>query len=243
MLRILKTDTIHQFRLRKVQDQPGPSWLFLPGGPGLGSESLEALVEILDLPGSLYLVDFPGDGSNPTPLIPEHWKENLILLVQSFPKVRLVAHSFASLFVLTCPELEPYLDRLVLISASPKKLTHHKPGPVILKEYFLSRLHLYVMPETVERAKKLFENLPYKEAAFLWGRDQFHPHFSPTFVPQQVPTLIFTGDQDQITPISSFDGTPYLKRPNITIRSIPGASHFPWLEKPAEVQTYFEYMS
>lgn len=232
----IKEFTLHQFRLRQVQDQPGPTWLFLPGGPGLGSESLEGLVEVVDLPGALYLVDFPGDGANPTPLVPEQWKEKLILLAQSFQNLRLVAHSFASMFVLTCPELEPYLDRLILIGASAKRLTHHKPGPVIVKEYFLSRLHLYVLPETVERARKLFENLPYKDVAFLWGKDHFHPHFSPLWVPQKVQTLIFTGEKDQITPISSFQGTAYQERPNIVFHTIADASHFPWLEKPAEVR-------
>lgn len=243
MLEILKETTVHQFRLRLLQDESGPVWLFLPGGPGLGSEYLESLMQVIELPGSLYLVDFPGDGSNHTPLAPEKWKEGLIWLVQSFQHVHLFAHSFASMFVMTCPELEPHLEALVLMSASAKKLTHHSPGPVNLKQYFLSRLHLYVPPETLERATKLFENLPYKDDAFIWVRDHFHPYFNPSWVPKKVPTLIVTGDLDQITPLSSFDGTPYLGRPNIVIQSIPGASHFPWLEKPQEVCRALRMMS
>lgn len=235
-MKILKEITKHQFRLRLVQDTPGPVWFFLPGGAGLGSEYLESLIEILDLPGALYLVDFPGDGSNPTPLVPEKWREGLIELVKSFRPINLFAHSFAALFVLICPELEPYLDALVLMSASAKKLTHHSPGPIDLKQYFLSRIHLYVCPETVDRAVALFENLPYKDEAFLWVRDHFHPNFQATWIPQKVPTLIITGDQDQITPLSSFEGTDYLNRPNIVFKSIPSASHFPWLEKPKEVR-------
>ncbi len=234
-MKILRELTVHDFRVRQVQDRPGPNSFFLPGGPGLGSEYFESLIEVLDLFGSLYLVDFPGDGSNPTPLVPEKWKENLIKLVQAFPRVHLVAHSFAAMFVMTCPELEPHLERLVLMSASAKKLTHHHPGPVNLKDYFLTRLNLYVLPETIERAWQLFENLPFKEEAFIWGRDHFHPHFSPIWVPQKLPTLILSGEEDQITRLSSFEGTPYLERPNIVVQSIPGASHFPWLEKPKEV--------
>lgn len=236
MPKILKEFTVHQFRLRQVQDQPGPVWLFLPGGAGLGSESIESLIEIVDLPGSLYLVDFPGDGSNPTPLEPEKWKERLIALVQSFQHVHLVAHSFSSMFVMTCPELESHVESLVLMGASAKKITHHRPGPIDVKHYFLSRLHLYVLPETVERATKLFANLPYKDEAFLWVKDHFHPNFVATWVPETIPTLILTGEFDQITPLSSFEGTVYLDRPNIVIESIPGASHFPWLEKPELVR-------
>ncbi len=232
---LLKETTLHQYRLRLIQDQPGPVWLFLPGGPGLGSEYLESLMAIIELRGSVYLVDFPGDGSNPTPFLAQKWKEQLIKVVQSFKQVHLFAHSFASMFVLTCPELESYLESLVLMSASAKKLTHHSPGPIDLKHYFLSRLHLYVLPETLERATKLFENLPYNDKAFLWARDYFHPTYQPLWVPQKIPTLIFTGDKDQITPLSSFEGTSYLNRANITFQSIAGASHFPWLEKPQEV--------
>ena len=163
------------------------------------------------------------------------WKEGLIEVVKSFQHVHLVSHSFASMFVMTCPELEPYVESLVLISASAKKFTHHKPGPLNLKNYFLTRLNLYVLPETVEKATQLFEHLPYKDEAFLWIRDHFHPYFQPTWVPKKIPTLIITGDRDQITPLSSFEGTAYLTRPNIVIKAIPGASHFPWLEKPREI--------
>src|ERR1700759_2023358 len=44
------------------------NWLLLPGGPGIGSESLAELAGELDVPGSVWLVDLPGDGSNVTPM-------------------------------------------------------------------------------------------------------------------------------------------------------------------------------
>ncbi len=231
----MKETTIHGFRLRQVQEKPGSVWLFLPGGAGLGSEYFSTLMTVIDLPGSIYLVDFPGDGSNPTPLEPEKWKEGLIEVVKSFKNVYLVAHSFAAMFVMTCPELENYLTGLVLMSASAKRFTHHVQGPVVVRDYFLSRLHLYVSSSMVERAKQLFKDLPYNDAAFLWVKDHFHPHYTPTWVPERIPTLVFTGELDQITPLTSFDGTPYQGRPNIRFVSIKGASHFPWLEKPEEV--------
>jgi len=43
------------------------NWLFLPGGPGLGSESLHELVAAVQTPGTSWLVDLPGDGSNIDP--------------------------------------------------------------------------------------------------------------------------------------------------------------------------------
>src|SRR3954468_23265741 len=52
-------------RLRLRHDRAGDmNWLFLPGGPGIGSESLHELVDTVDVPGRAWLVDLPGDGSN-----------------------------------------------------------------------------------------------------------------------------------------------------------------------------------
>lgn len=42
------------------------NWIFVPGGPGLGSEYLLNLIELLHLPGIVWQFDFPGDGSNIT---------------------------------------------------------------------------------------------------------------------------------------------------------------------------------
>src|ERR1700733_4332531 len=85
-------------RLNLVKTQRGENynWLFLPGGPGLGSESLNGLAEILHLPGSVWHVDFPGDGSNTTTDDAEyfsHWSEALIEVTSALENVILVAHS------------------------------------------------------------------------------------------------------------------------------------------------------
>lgn len=47
-------------RLRKRCERPGDlDWLLLPGGPGIGSESLHGLADILDTPGRVWMVDLP----------------------------------------------------------------------------------------------------------------------------------------------------------------------------------------
>ncbi|MEY9872030.1 pimeloyl-ACP methyl ester carboxylesterase [Streptacidiphilus sp. MAP12-33] len=52
-------------RLRRASLSPGRwNWLLVPGGPGLGSESLAGLVDPEAMPGTVWLVDLPGDGSN-----------------------------------------------------------------------------------------------------------------------------------------------------------------------------------
>ena len=40
------------------------NWVFLPGGPGVDSSYFRSLVDILDLPGNVWLVDFPENGDN-----------------------------------------------------------------------------------------------------------------------------------------------------------------------------------
>jgi hypothetical protein len=42
------------------------NWIFIPGGPGLGSEALSGLTTLLSakIPGTIWHFDFPNDGSN-----------------------------------------------------------------------------------------------------------------------------------------------------------------------------------
>ena len=55
-------------RLQFICSLPGGNynWIFIPGGPGLGSESLSDLSQLLKLPGTTWHLDLPGDGSNST---------------------------------------------------------------------------------------------------------------------------------------------------------------------------------
>lgn len=70
-------------RLQYIRTESGGNynWLFLPGGPGLGSESLTNLTQMLQLPGNIWHVDLPGDGSNLTTDDSQyfsHWPQALI---------------------------------------------------------------------------------------------------------------------------------------------------------------------
>lgn len=217
-------------RIKKVQNRLGPNWLFIAGGPGLGLEYMESLVQASNLPGSIYLAEFTGTGDG--------WKDALLQWILSKDRVHLVAHSFAALFVMTMPELEKYLESLVLMSGTTRRLERHEKDPVDLKTRFLSRLMKYVNPASYEKARAIFEKAPYHAESFCWVRDNFYPNYRPTFVPEYVPTLITTGSEDNITPLASFDGTAYSNRKNIVIHSIREASHFPWFEKPEEVNQF-----
>lgn len=99
--------TKYGYRINQLTESHGFSWLFLPGGPGLGSEYLADLCHKLYLPGSIFLLDFPQDGTNTQgELSIKYWREGLIDLLKSFHQPVLVTHSFAGMFALNLPELK-----------------------------------------------------------------------------------------------------------------------------------------
>src|SRR5689334_6021773 len=98
------------------------NWLFLPGGPGLGSETLASLTELLKdkIPGIIWHVDLPNDGSNLLKDKPiSNWRSSIIQATSAFDKTILVAHSTPGMYVQTMPELENILHGLVLIGSAP----------------------------------------------------------------------------------------------------------------------------
>lgn len=98
-------------RMRAVSRTPGElNWLFIPGGPGYGSESLAGLVDIAEVPGTSWLVDLPGDGSNTdAPGAPRDpyflWPQVLLEAVAAVPNPVYVGHSTGDEYLLSVPEL------------------------------------------------------------------------------------------------------------------------------------------
>jgi pimeloyl-ACP methyl ester carboxylesterase len=88
------------------------NWLFLPGGPGLGSESLHNLTEMLSLPGTIWYLDLPGDGSNITEDDENsfsNWSNALIEATNELDNVILVAHSSGGILLLQHQNLKTIL--------------------------------------------------------------------------------------------------------------------------------------
>ena len=111
-------------RLNFIKSNNGQpyNWLFLPGGPGLGSESLTNLVNELELPGTMWYLDLPGDGSNILDI--DHyslklWADALIEACSALDNVIMVAHSTGGMFVLAVPELKTILKGLILMDSAP----------------------------------------------------------------------------------------------------------------------------
>src|SRR5262249_2258758 len=119
-------------RLRRRARRPGTlNWLLLPGGPGIGSESLHQLADVLDGPGSTWLVDLPGDGSNRDPpgggAVPfADWPGVVVEAAKALPDVIFVGHSTGGMYLLATPELENHIAGLALLDSAPDCSWHPK---------------------------------------------------------------------------------------------------------------------
>src|ERR1700716_3325688 len=127
---------------RRVRRAGDLDWLFLPGGPGIGSESLYELVDTIEVPGASWLVDLPGDGSNvDAPGAPADpysvWPRVVVEAAEAVPHPVFVGHSTGGEYLLSTPALETLVEGLVLISTAPdaswmpvfEEMTHDHPLP------------------------------------------------------------------------------------------------------------------
>lgn len=240
-------------------------WLFLPGGPGLGSESFGNLCDVLSLPGNTWLIDYPNDGSNQNSHYPnfDTWKEGLIDFLQSFNNVIVVAHSFSGMFVLSDSKIEKSIKGLVLINTSPNKnwmqaiaqeaekyqlpdLSHLQnqylkhPSNSLFKKLTIASAPYFFSEATLDAGRALLESLPYSHAAYDWAAQYFHPTYEAQWIPQDIPTLIIGGELDHITPLSLFQNERSWKRDNIFIECIKDTGHFSWINHASQIKALFD---
>ena len=255
-------------RLLLINSSPGThfNWLFLPGGPGLGSESLTPLTKLLNLPGSTWSLDLPGDGSNVTNDDSEffsHWSEALEEAVSTLENVILVAHSTGGMYALSTPSLEKMLTGLVLMDSSPSakwqelfmnyvkrnpipeldnlhKIYAENPNNEILKKMTLLSTPYLFTESGLQKDIPFLESLPYNFKTCEWSAQHFDSTYEAKWIPKNIPTLILSGEKDRITPLSLFENHSDFKNSKILIRSIKNAGHFPWIENPEQVVWAFE---
>lgn len=247
------------------------NWLFLPGGPGLGSEAIAGLTELLKnkIPGTIWHLDLPNDGSNilkDKPIAKLH--HSILQATSAFEKVILVAHSTPGMYVQTMPELENILAGLVLIGTAPdsswqepfveycknhtddfilkaEEKYANSPDDESLKQLLVAcAKYCFINERSLCEGKTLFEKLPINNTAHMQSSELFDSKkYKATWVPQKTPTLIITGSHDHITPISHFKNNTLYQRNNILIKEITDAGHYPWFENPKEIIDSFEYFS
>lgn len=257
-------------RMTLAQSNPGKgyNWLFLAGGPGADSEYFNELIDVLELPGNVWLVDLPENGGNK--LNSEYqadydfntlWEASLKHVLKSLNNVILVGHSFSGLYPLLFPEIEKDLLGLVIINSASRPwidqaLKKAKTKNLPSFENEMAEFLANKTPETFNRARKVFAYYYFTPKTFKQGneilfRGAFNFHamnwwlskapsidFDLLLVPS-VPTLIIGGSEDCAVPFERYLEDERYRKPNIWIEEIKGGSHFPWLEKPYEIRALF----
>lgn len=253
----LYTQTGYRVSLKSVNAGVPIHWLFLPGGPGLGSESFSDLGVALQLPGNTWYVDYPNDGRNQISKVNpfDRWSDGLIELLNAFENVVLVAHSFSGMFVLSEPRIEKIIKGLVLMNTSPtadwvqeipKQAERYNlpdvsqiqaqyqknPSDKLFKKLTLACAPYFFSRASLEQGMQLLEGLPYSHASYDWAGKYFHPNYKAAFVPKTIPTLIIGSEFDHITPVKLFSNNELWCRKNILVECLKGSGHFPWFDSP-----------
>jgi pimeloyl-ACP methyl ester carboxylesterase len=257
-----------RLKLARVADPADPiplHWIFLPGGPGLGSESLLDLIDILKLPGTLWRLDLPGDGSNTSgndQFSFSRWRPSLIEAVSHFERVVLVAHSTGGMYALAAPEIEDCIEGLVLLDSAPsaqwrvsfaaqldnaptpefqrlQEQYERNPNNQNLKALTIASAPYLFTERGFGKGMKMLRSLSYSCATQQWSEQHFDQTYQAQWVPTKIPALIASGDKDKITPIELFINSKEFQRPNVTIKLIRNAGHFPWLDNPEAVAKVF----
>ena len=254
-------------RLRKHSARPGDlDWLLLPGGPGIGSESLTELAEALDVPGTIWLVDLPGDGSNRNPPgAPADpfsvWPQVFVEAAQAVPNPVPVGHSTGGMYLLATSELEGLACGLALLDTAPDAswhprfvaMTKRHPLPAVeaaaaiyeqdrrdesIAAIAIASAEWNFAPGSVETGRALLARMPYNSAAVDWSDTHFDHVYRAAWWPGTLPTLVMAGEDDRIVWQGGWaDGR--FHAPNALFRTIPAGGHFPWIENPAAVRAAF----
>jgi pimeloyl-ACP methyl ester carboxylesterase len=254
-------------RLRRRGSRSGtPHWLLLPGGPGIGSDSLEELVDTADLPGTAWLVDLPGDGSNrdapgagPDPYA--QWPTVLLEAARAVPDPVFVGHSTGGMYLLSTPALAQVLRGMVLISSAPDAgwregflaTVRAHPLPEVdaataayerePTDEHLARLAVASAPwnfpaPTLEVGAALLARMPYHGGAVAWSAEHFDDDYRASWWPERLPCLVVSGSDDRIVDQSAWQRPQFAGR-HVLHRTIRGGGHWPWLDAPEQVRGAF----
>jgi len=252
-------------RMRLHTSRPGPlNWLLLPDGPGIGSESLQELADALDVPGSVWLVDLPGDGSNTDAGHEDPfaaWPQVLLEAAQAVPNAVYAGHSTGGMYLLATPALQGHIRGLVLLDTAPDcrwhaeylEMTrrHSLPGfdeaiaaygddPSIenLRALAVASAEWNFTQAGLSAGRDLLSRMPYNSAAVEWSDAHFDHVYRAQWWPTNIPVLRLYGDSDRIVSQRAWQDARF-ETPNLIARAIPGAGHFPWIENPQAVAAAF----
>ena len=259
-------------RLRRHSQREGPfNWLLLPGGPGIGSESLIELADVMEVPGARsgwWICQ--GDGSNRNaPGAPANpfaqWPQVLVEAAQALPNAVFLGHSTGGMYLLGTPEVEKHICGLVLVDTAPDAswnprfvaMTESDPLPEVAaaaavyeadrRDENIAAIAVASAPWNFSSAglkagRALLARMPYNSAAVDWSDTHFDHVYSARWWPQTLPVLVAAGAEDRILWQGGWD-EPRFHGANVEFAKISGGGHFLWTENAAEISRVFNLFS
>ncbi|CEG58222.1 alpha/beta hydrolase [Legionella fallonii] len=256
--------TNYGYRINQITEGSGYNWLFLPGGPGLGSEYLIKFCEQIKVPGNIYLIDFPKDGSNPEGQLGiKYWREGLIDLLKTYTNPILVTHSFSGMFSLNTPEIENLLAGLILmntttinsffehVSAMYQKHNlpdlvpaageyHLNPTNESYRQFWQTYKHYCFTPEEMSKGEQMINLFAFNNAAYYEAIEHFYSDFSCKWYPSKIPVMTIASENDFICPPHIFIESERFQSVNVLNKLIEHAGHCPWINHLHLVQNCFD---
>lgn len=258
-----------RYELHQTNEGKNYNWLFFPGGPGGDSCYLRSLIDELQLPGNVWLIDLPGNGSNTNSSYSDNydfWFELFPRIVKQFDNPIVVGHSFGGMLPMLYPELEDTLKGCVILNSSPalwleEAVAYSKqfdlpdltedmqafiqnPNQETFDAALSACMPYYFPKETLEKGRQLLSQVPFQYRPAVWGQVKaIEGKLLAKWVPQQVPTLIIGAKYDCICPFSLFKKDQRFHRKNIKLLFIENAGHCPWVENPEAIREAFQEFS
>jgi pimeloyl-ACP methyl ester carboxylesterase len=255
--------TKYGYRINQITEGPDYNWIFLPSGPGLGSDYLIEFCQNLKLPGSILLVDFPMDGTNQQGELDfQYWQNGLMDLLKTHPNSILVTHGFSGMFVLNIPELAPHLSGLVLMNTTtensffqhirevqqkhnlpdlvPAASAYHlNPTNETYKEFWQTYKYYFFTTEEMQLSEKIIPLFAFNNSAYLYAIQNFYPTYKCKLDLTHIPIMTIASENDYICPPQIFMHNQKFQSKNIMNVIIPQAGHCPWVRHYEQVQSCF----
>ena len=155
------------------------------------------------------------------------WSEALVESINALDNVVLVAHSTGGMYSLATPALQKMLTGLVLMDSAPDaswqqllmEAVKHNPIPEVeylhklyaespnnetLKQLTVLSVPYLFTKNGLKKDLSFLESLPYNFMTCEWSAQHFDPSYKAKWIPINIPTLIFAGEKDSVTPLSLF---------------------------------------
>lgn len=244
--------------LHQVTRGPGPTVLFLPGGPGLKSEYFLDLIKYLPQSLNCWLFDY-GTNISSTSNVFKTWSEDLSESLTILKKPIVVGHSFGGWIAMlnqdalnktmglilmnTCPSYSAFQSALSSyqfnIPDEEKAFNDYSNNPSneTFKKLFISWLPYYFSDNKIKNMEPAFSQYQYDHKAY----DLSSPYmqtYKTIWEDLAVRTLVISGDTDRICPIEVMSEHPLFKNNSkVSPYIVKNSGHFPWLENLHDTKT------